>query len=407
MRQRPIAVIGVTAVMIAAVVFLQFVRPSTVAGQTPTGTATETALKTPWGEPDLQGIWTNDFEVPLQRPARFADKESLTDAEIAALDKERAGSSRLGARVAQKGTVQDVAGAYNTVFTTTKYSGRRTSLVVDPPNGRIPPVTPQAQKRADERRAFALSLLQATEVCKNKMPECRGGTYGPPSPRYAEPAPYYGPARNRADGPEDRSLSERCLGFGLPDFGGGVLPFYPRIVQSRETVSIYYDVGQGQGWVRVIPITNRPHLPSNVRQWWGDSRGRWEGNTLVVDVTNFDPKKEYRGSSVNLHLIERFTRVDAETLEYSVTVDDPTTWTRSWTAKQEWVKQDDQRNRHYIEPRCHEGNYGLIGQLVNTRAIEKAFAAGRGPDPRTFCIGSCGNGQTEENRDPLQLRADR
>ena len=409
MRQRSIVVIGGAAVMTAAVVLLQLVRPSTAAGQTPTGTATETALKTPWGEPDLQGIWTNDFEVALQRPARFADKEFLTDAEIVALDKERAGSARLGARVAQKGTVQDVAGAYNTVFTTTKYSGRRTSLVVDPPNGRIPSVTPQAQKRTDERRAFELALLQATEVCKNKMAECAGGTYGPPSPRFAEPGPYYGAPgfRNRADGPEDRGMSERCLGFGLPDFGGGVLPFYPRIVQSRETVSIYYDVGQGQGWLRVIPITNRPHLPSTVRQWWGDSRGRWEGNTLVVDVTNFDPKKEYRGSSVNLHLIERFTRVDAETLEYSVTVDDPTTWTRSWTAKQEWVKQDDQLNRHYIEPRCSEGNYGLVGQLANTRALEKDFAAGRGPDPRTFCIGSCGSGRTDENSDPLQLRADR
>ncbi len=406
MNRRCVEVIRVSAVVVAVAVLLNMVSVP-VSGQTPTAAATETAIKTPWGEPDLQGIWTNEFEVPFQRPARFADKEFLADAERAALDQERAGSARLGSRVAQKGTVQDVAGAYNTVFTTTKHTGRRTSLVVDPPNGRIPPVTPQAQKRADERRAFELALLQATEVCKNKMPECRGGTYAPPSPRYAEPGPYYGPARNRADGPEDRSLSERCLRYGLPDFGGGVLPFYPRIVQSRGVVSIYYDTGQGQGWVRVIPITNRPHLPSTVRQWWGDSRGRWEGNTLVVDVTNFDPKKEYRGSSVNLHLIERFTRVDAETLEYSVIVDDPTTWTRSWTAKQEWTKQDDQLNRHYIEPRCHEGNYGLAGQLVNTRAVEKDFAAGRGPDPRTFCIGSCGNGQTEENRDPLQLRADR
>ena len=158
---------------------------------------------------------------------------------------------------------------------------------------------------------------------------------------------------------------------------------YPRIVQSRETVSIYYDVGQGQGWVRVIPITNRPHLPSSVRQWWGDSRGRWEGNTLVVDVANFGAKRDYLGARENLHLVERFTRINANTLEYSVTADDQTTWTRPWTAKQEWVKQDDQLNRHYIEPRCHEGNYGLVGQLVNTRAMEKDFAAGRGPDPRT------------------------
>ena len=231
MRQRSIAVIGVVAVMTAAVVLLQLVRPSTVAGQTQTGAATGTALKTPWGEPDLQGIWTNEFQVPFQRPARFADKEFFTDAEIAALDKERAGSARLGSRVAQKGTVQDVAGAYNTVFTTTKYSGGRTSLVVDPPNGRIPPLTPEAQERRDAIQAFELALLQATDICKNKMPQCAGGPYGPPSPRFAEPGPYYWAstagigARNRADGPEDRGLSERCLGFGLPDLGGGVLPY--------------------------------------------------------------------------------------------------------------------------------------------------------------------------------------
>ena len=404
MRQRSTRMFGAAIALTAALIVVHITLPLAISGQSQTKAPTGAPIMTPWGEPDLQGIWTNEFQVPLQRPARFADKEFFTDAEIAALDKERADSSRLGdRRYVKRGTVQDVAGAYNTVFTTTKYSGRRTSLVVDPPDGRIPPVTPQAQKRADEIRAFEVALLQATDVCKNKMSYCDGGTYGPPSPKFDEQSPYYGSLRfrNRADGPEDRGMSERCMSYGLPGLGGGVLPFYPRIVQSRETVSIYYDVGQGQGWVRVIPITNRPHLPSSVRQWWGDSRGRWEGNTLIVDVTNFNPKKEYRGSGVNLHLIERFTRVDAETLEYSVTVDDPTTWTRSWTARQEWTKQDDQLNRHYIEPRCHEGNYGMAGQLVNTRAMEKAFAEGRGPDPRTTCIGTCGWG-FEENPDPLR-----
>ena len=236
------------------------------------------------------------------------------------------------------------------------------------------------------------------------MPQCVGGTYGPPSPRRSEPGLFYGAStfRNRADGPEDRGMSERCLSIGLPDFGGNTFGgFFPRIVQSRDVVSIYYDVGQGNGWQRIIPISDDPHLPATVRQWWGDSRGHWEGKTLVVDVTNFNPKGRNGGASENLHLTERFTRVDADTLEYVVTKEDPSTWTRPWTVKVEWTKQDDKLNRVYYEPRCHEGNYGLIGQLVNTRAIEKAFAEGRGPDPATICIGSCGNGLTSENRVPL------
>ncbi len=364
--------------------------------------------RTPWGVPDLQGIWGSEQQIPLQRPERFANQEFFTDAERAALDSERLGSARLGdRRFVKPGSVQDVAGAYNTVFTTTRHTGRRTSLIVDPPNGRLPPLTPEAEQRRDAIQAFELALLQATEVCKNKMPQCEGGTYGPPSPRRSEPGPYYWGstvgigARNRTDGPEDRGLSERCLAFGLPSFGSSVLPFFPRFVQSLGVVSIYYDTGQGQGWQRVIPITDRPHLPGHVRQWWGDSRGHWEGNTLVVDVANFGAKRDYLGARENLHLVERFTRVSADTLEYSVTVDDPT-WTRSWTAKQEWTRQDDKLNRHYIEPRCHEGNYGLVGQLVNARFMEKAFAEGRGPDPATICTGTCGNGTSGENADPLR-----
>jgi len=402
-KHRSITVVAVAAAVIAAVILVRLVWPGAVAGQTEGRGGT--GPTTTWGDPDLQGIWTNDYQTPLERPVRFADKEFFTDAEIAALDDERAGAARLGDRgVAQRGTVQDVAGAYNSVFTTTKHTGRRTSLIVDPPDGRMPPLTPEGQKRRSEMRAFELALLQATEICKNKLPECAGGTYGPPSPRRMEPGPFYGATgfRNRADGPEDRGLSERCLGYGLPDFGGSVLPFYPLIVQSRGAVSIYYDTGQGQGWQRVIPVTDRPHLDARVRQWWGDSRARWEGNTLVVDVTNFNQKRDYRGARENLHLVERFTRLDEKTLEYVVTVEDKTTWTKPWTAKQEWTRQDDRANRHYMEPRCHEGNYGLVGQLSGTRSAEKAFAEGRGPDPATTCIGDCGNGVVEGNRDPLQ-----
>ena len=175
----------------------------------------------------------------------------------------------------------------------------------------------------------------------------------------------------------------------LPDFGGAA-GFFLQIVQSPRTVSIFYDTGQGQGWQRVIPVTDRPHLSSRVRQWWGDSRGRWEGNTLVVDVTNFTPKTDFQGSGENLHLIERWTRVDAKTIDYVVTVEDGTTWTKPWTIKQDLSKQGDQANRIYKEPRCHEGNYAMPALLQGARAEEKAFAAGRGPNPATLCTAGCG-----------------
>src|SRR2546426_1010262 len=123
---------------------------------------------------------------------------------------------------------------------------------------------------------------------------------------------------------------------------------------------------------------------STTRLWWGDSRGHWEGNTLVIDVTNFSGKTNFRGSTDNLHLIERWTRTGPDTLEYVVTVDDPTTWTKPWTAKQEWAKQGDQFNRIYKEPRCVEGNYSIFGWLAGARAKEQAFAEGRGPDPATI-----------------------
>jgi hypothetical protein len=187
------------------------------------------------------------------------------------------------------------------------------------------------------------------------------------------------------------------MGALLPDLIG-----FRGIVQSRGAVAIFYDVGQGQGWQRVIPLTRTPHLPPHIRQWWGDARGHWEGNTLVVDVTNFTPKQDYRGSRENLHLIERWTRLDANTLEYVVTVDDPTTWTRPWTVKQEMKRQNNQANRIYYEPRCHEGNYGLVGMLVNTRAEELAFAEGKGPDPATRDSATGGPGGGEENTDPLE-----
>ena len=387
--------IGVAAVIMAVVVLLKLAPVPRAEDAVRSGPAP----KTPWGEPDLQGIWTNNYEIPLQRPARYANKEFFTDQERAELDQQRTAIIDRQADKTRRtrGTEQDVSGAYNqAIFVTHKHVGRRTSLIVDPPDGRIPPLTPEAQKRRDAIRQFQLALLQATDTCKNKLPGCAGGKYGPPSPRRTEAPPYYlatgamgGGSINRADGPEDRTLGERCMGAILPDFGG-LAGFFPQIVQSPGTVSIFYDTGQGQGWQRVIPLTGRSHLPSHVRQWWGDSRGHWEGNTLVVDVTNFTPKTDFQGSRENLHLVERWTRLDANTLEYAVTIEDATTWARPWTVKVELNKQSDQANRVYKEPRCHEGNFGMTALLAGARAEERAFAAGRGPDPATLCSAGCG-----------------
>jgi hypothetical protein len=367
------------------------------------------SAKTPWGEPDLQGIWALVYQIPLQRPPQYAGREFFTDAEIAELDVVRAARPGNETR-SVRGTEQDVAGAYNAVFTSRRPTGRRTSLIVDPPDGKVPPVTPEVQKRRAEIRAFQLALLEATDTCKNKMPGCEGGRYtGVASPRRNEAPPYYMTQRvNRSDGPEDRGLSERCMTAQLPDFLGGVSGFL-QFVQSPGSVAIFYDTGQGQGWHRVIPVDGSPHVPKSMQLWWGDSRGHWEGNTLVVDVANFSPKTDFQGSRENLHLVERWTRVDANTIEYAVTMDDPTTWTRPWTVKMDLTKQAGEFNRIYKEPRCHEGNFGMIGMLAGVRAQELAFAEGRGPDPATTNVDTpTGSANTlaaqagEEDDDPLQ-----
>src|SRR5438034_546280 len=399
MRRPFLQLIGVCVVVLAVILLLKFTvtnQASSPAAGADTPATKSSGLKTPWGEPDLQGIWTDEYQTPLQRPATYAGKEFFTDEERAALDAKRA-AIELRPR-ADRGTERDVAGAYNQVYMSIKRTGRRTSLVVDPPEGKIPPMTPEIQKQMAAEREFRLALLQATTTCKNQEQGCRGGKYGPPSPRREEAPPRYSTGNiNRVDNPEDRSMSERCMAAVLPDFGG-----FRRIVQSPGSVSIFYDVGQGQGWQRVIPVDGSPHLPQSIRQRFGDSRGRWEGSTLVVDVTNFSPKTDFRGSSENLHLIERWTRTDANTLEYAVTIEDPTTWTKAWTVKHEMSKQNEQANRFYIEPRCHEGNYAMVGMLSDTRAMESAFAEGRGPDPATRDIALGGAGGGEENQDPLQ-----
>src|ERR1700704_4014610 len=356
------------------------------------------SLKTPWGEPDLQGIWTDESDTPLQRSPKFANQEYFTEAQRAELDRERSALMRRDKRV-ERGTELDVAGASNAGFTSQKRTGERTSLIIDPPNGRIPPMTPEAQKLAAADRDYRLALLQSTDTCKNKSVACAGGKYDPtPSPRRSEPPPRYNTVRiNRHDGPEDGALPDRCLTLGLPEFGAATGSFR-RIVQTPGGISIFYDVGQGQGWQRNIIMDARPHLPANIRQWYGDSRGHWEGNTLVIDVTNFSPKTDFQGSRENLHVVERWTRTSRTILEYAVTVEDPTVWMRPWTAKQEFILQNNEENRIYAEPRCIEGNYGLPGLLHGHREQELAFAKGLGVDPRTISTIAANEGEP----DPLQ-----
>ncbi len=344
MRQRILGFIGVAAVIAAASLV-------SVAGQAPTTKGqTGTVPKTSWGEPDLQGIWSDEYQIPLQRPAKYAGKEFFTDADLAELNKVRAAMPANETR-SVRGTEQDVAGAYNSVFFSRRPTGRRTSLIVDPPDGRIPPVTPEVPKRRAEIREWQLALLEATATCKNKMPGCEGGKYtGVPSPRRFDSFKYYPVGSiNRMDNPEDHGLSYRCMSGILPDFGSAIGHFR-QIVQSPGS----------------------------------DSRE-------------------------NLHLVERWTRIGPNTIEYVATMEDPTTWTKPWTVKQEMTKQSDEANRIYKEPRCHEGNYGLTGALAGAREKDQAFAEGRGPDPATINTATpTGSANAiavqagDEDSDPLQ-----
>ena len=374
---------SMTIAALAAAAALISVSTGPTAAQAQATSATAAALTTPWGEPDLQGIWTDEFDTPFQRPARYTNQEFFNDTQREELDQER--SAQVGRRL----TDRDLSGGYNfAIWMTRKRTGARTSLIVDPPDGRIPPLTAEARRAAAADQEFRLALLQATDTCKNNAVRCSGGKYDPtPSPRRAEPPPRYNAANfgriNRHDGPEDGALADRCLTGGLPEFGTPFGGSFRRIVQTPNGISIFYDVGQGEGWQRNIVMNGRPHLPANIRQWYGDSRGHWEGNTLVVDVTNFSPKTDFQGSRENLHLVERWTRTGPYTLEYEVTIEDPTVWIKPWTVKQEFTRQSEQENRVYYEPRCIEGNYGLPGLLHGRRMEELAFAQGRGPDPAT------------------------
>ena len=363
MQRRLLEVVGVAAVvaLIAGLIVVSRGR----LGETTAG-ASSGSLRTAWGEPDLQGIWTDPYQTPLQRATRWANKETFTDEERADLDKQRASIPRRDQRV-ERGSERDVAGAYNAVFQSIRPTGRRTSLVVDPPDGRIPALTAAAIKQQELDRDYRLALLAPTQTCKNKEAACNGGKFGPVSPKRNELPPAYNTGRlNRVNSPEDRAMGERCMGAVLPDFGG-----YRRIVQTPGAVSIFYDTGQGQGWERIVPVDGSPHLPPSIRLRFGDSRGKWEGNTLVIDVTNFSPKFNFQAARENLHLVERFTRTDANTIEYAVTIEDATVWTKPWTVKQDMVRQDEGANRIYYEKALTTGEILFENKVKPTEAASQ------------------------------------
>jgi hypothetical protein len=293
--------------------------------------------RTPDGQPDLQGIWTNATLTPLERPAELAGKEFLTPLEaevyqkqvLARWDRDNRGG----------GAQADLGRAYGSVWWDADarlVPVTRTSLIVDPPEGKLPSLTSAAQKRIDDAR-----------VERQRRP---------------------------ADGPEDRPLMDRCLWW--PAVGPPMLPSFANNSPYSPLVSNYQFL-QGPGYVaivneilhetRLIPLDGRPHVSQKIRKWMGDSRGRWEGTTLIVDTTNFTAKSQFRGTGAQLHLVERFTRTDPDTIHYEFTVDDPASFTRPWSARIPMIKSQGP----IFENACHEGNYGLRFLLTVARWEER------------------------------------
>jgi hypothetical protein len=322
-----------------------------VTGQAQTSkTKAWTAPRTVDGQPDLQGVWANNVATPLQRPKALAGKTRLSDQEVAALREaatqlfDGGGDAAFGDQVfetalakAKSFTSTDgKTGDYNHFWLVDRDFDNRTSLITDPPDGRIPALTPEAEKLAAERRQRS-----------------RG-----------EGDPFAG----RADTWEDRGLSERCITFGAPRMGAGYNS-YVQILQNRNYVTIVQETIHD---ARIIPLDGRPHVSSNVRQWHGDSRGRWDGDTLVVETTNYSSKSRLMNASEHLRVTERYTRVGPTAIKYEVTFDDPATWTKPWTLMIPLT----QSTEHIYEYACHEGNTGLEGILAGARAEEKRARTG-------------------------------
>ncbi len=318
------------------------------AAQAPTSAAQPKTVKT-WvpprtadGQLDLQGVWSNATLTPLQRPPELAGKEFFTEAEAAEFEKRRIQQSDQDRPESRR---PGEVGAYNQAWMDRGQhvvGTKRTSLVVDPPDGRIPAFTSESKKKFDEAHAYFI--------------------------------------QHPADGPEDRPLADRCILW--PTAGPPMLPDaynnYYQIVQSPGYVTILAEMVHD---VRIIPLDGRPHLPSNVLQWKGDSRGHWEGDTLVVDTTNFRYSDQSRFGQVhdgftdqNLHVTERFTRTGPNTIIYRATVDDPSAYTKPWTIEITSAKTEEP----IYEYACHEGNYAMFGILSGARAEERKAAAKSG-----------------------------
>jgi hypothetical protein len=306
-----------------------------VSGQAPAKTkaaaSAKSKFRTSWGHPDLQGTWSNATTTPLERPNGSSDKDALSDEETSSVDQKTASNLNTDRRDGA-GTDVDVSRAYNEFWWERGKSIGRTSLIVDPADGRIPPLTPAGQKQAD-------SLAAARQ------------------------------ARGPADSWEDRNLHERCIVYhSVPPLPTGYNNNY-QILQTPDYVAILSEMIHE---TRLIPLNGRPHLAQNIRQWFGDSVGHWEGDTLVVETTNFTALNDLnqrirRGSGLTLTVTERFTRVDADKIDYRFTVNDPTTFTKPWTAELPMIKLD----APIYEYACHEGNYGMEGILSGHRAQEK------------------------------------
>jgi hypothetical protein len=294
------------------------------------------------GHPDLNGVWLNNSATPLERPRALEGRASLTDEEVAEL---RRRADRLFTNTNADFPAGDavfLAALANVErFTSTTATGttsemierefdNRTSLIVDPPDGRIPPLTPEGEQRRT-----------AAAARRRRPPE----------------------------GPEELTHVERCLTYGVPrlsgtNTGAGPLGYY-EIVQTGSYVVLFLEAVHE---ARIIPLDGRPHLPESVRLWEGDSRGRWDKQTLVVDTTNFSQSSDFLGSSDRLHLVERLTRVAADRIEYQITIDDPTTWTKPWTA----VIRLKRSEAHLYEYACHEGNFEIVHDMLSAaRASEK------------------------------------
>jgi hypothetical protein len=295
------------------------------------------SFRTPWGDPDIQGIFTTDDElgVPFERPDQFAGRETITDKEFA---DRQAQAQRQAAVDAEEFVAPRVAGRGGDGTGPPAHwlergkPSRRTSIITDPPDGKIPYLNDEARKRA----ANAVNA------------------------RTTGNRPF--------DGPTAMDLYDRCITRGLPHV---IFPTIynntSQIVQGPGFVAIRYEMIHDS---RIIPLDGRPQLSSTIRQYFGDSRGRWEGDTLVVEVTNFPTNMiNYRGAGGSLHLIERFRRVDAETVRYEVTVTDPATFSKPWTAA---LSLKSGRSPDVFEYACHEGNYAMRNILSGARAAEKS-----------------------------------